>query len=319
MRYLALPLSVLILFAVFMDRVIAQQWPLIFPWEVYAESSSSIAPAFSYDYNCQYSDFDQSAFGEDRCIYPAGGKPAVLLAGDSNAAHFTGFFREMADDLGFVFRNATQSSCPPMLPGKLSWFPDRWHRYLAPCEHYREVLSKEVIRFDAVLIAGTWDSYDALGGNVFRKDTRMMVERFLSSVDRVVLIGKVPRMHGFDPECEVRSVRLSFIDCGTRFEIEQAEFSANLFLKKLADEYPDVDYIDARNMLCNENRCSPYLDGKPVYFNAGHLSMEGGAMIAREMIKRETEGYRVMQRAVQAISRLHQKPEIENSKVVTGD
>ena len=79
---------------------------------------------------------------------------------------------------------------------------------------------------------------------------------------------------------------MPFIQCGKRegysFKVEQA---ANQIILELATHYSNVQVLSLRERICSNGFCSPYLNNKPLYFDANHLSMEGSILIADADLK----------------------------------
>lgn len=43
-----------------------------------------------------------------------------------------------------------------------------------------------------------------------------------------------------------------------------------------------VKYLDVDRIICPGGTCNAYLDGRPVYFDAFHLSMDGSWLVGRK-------------------------------------
>ncbi|HEX7029824.1 MAG TPA: acyltransferase family protein [Gammaproteobacteria bacterium] len=280
-RYLAAPAA--FAFIVFTPALYAidHEVPGIYAWDRYRALDDATKAAFEYDFNCQYSSFDGKDFSEARCVHPQGADPDVLLIGDSNAAHYLGMLRVFAEHGGFSLRNATQSSCPPLFGVDIDWVNPL---YEAGCRTYRKVAAREAGKYETVILGGSWTYFEAASDGKFRESMAATVRDLASRVPRVVILAKAPTFRDYNRECDVRRLRLTFIDCEQRFRAGNRDFGINAFLRDLAEAIPNVHYFDIRHVLCGKD-CSPYIEGNPVYFDDGHISMEGSRVIGEVMLR----------------------------------
>lgn len=278
--YYMLPSTILLILSMVTIAAINSKNPSIFPWKKLKEVDAITLPAGAYKYNCQYSNFNSKVFRERRCVYPDNIKKAnAILIGDSNAAHYLGMMRVFAKTYGFSLRNATQSSCP-LVEGEFDWI---YPKYEKGCNVYRRYITKEAEKYDTVIIGLNGPDY--LDKQSFRKNFTKTINRLSASVKTVVLLGKVPTFPDYNKDCEIREIKLDGLNCAKRFDRLQQENRYNRFLKKIANEKKNVFYFGIRKVLCHGNICSPYLDGKPIYYNHGHLSMIGSQQIGEKLVK----------------------------------
>ena len=258
------------------------------PWNKrYREASAAMVErtkaAYSFKYNCQSSKFSARVFGDERCVFGArGGRDVdVILVGDSNAAHYVGMLRELSRAHGFAFRNATLSSCPPVFsPEQIYGARARRNE----CTAYRKAISTQVDPYGVVILGAQWTNHKRTPE--FKRDFEATVRELVRRRKRVVVLGMVPRFQSYGVGCEMRRLRLPVVDCRQRAESRAfVDRTTNAYLRRLADRYPTVEYMDVVPVLCPGGRCSPYLDGKPVYFDPGHLSMVGSTDIGRKMVQ----------------------------------
>ncbi len=244
------------------------------------------APAYEFSYNCQLSAFDPNILYSPRCIIPAPGQgelavtTGMLLWGDSEAAHYIGVIGQLAKRDGFRFRNATHSSCPPVFGGDYGG-----SRYKAGCDQFRpymrQVLLSGAIR--TVIISGAWSVYDANAG--FRKDLQDTIAALTTKGVRVVIIGEAPHFAGYNRKCELRGLRIGGLDCGDHLVVaDQGDSNINRYLASLARQDHQVTYLDIRHLICDNGMCSPYVDGRPVYYDSSHLSMDGSWLMGTKLL-----------------------------------
>ena len=51
------------------------------------------------------------------------------------------------------------------------------------------------------------------------------------------------------------------------------------------NDYPSVNILNAAEHLCDKTKCYEMLNGKILYRDNDHLSLEGGKLISKELIK----------------------------------
>jgi len=245
------------------------------------QQTEQILPASAYKYNCQFIQFDTKAYEDQRCVYPEHIQKAdVFLIGDSNAAHYLGMLRNFANDYGFSIRNATQSSCPLLLGGEFDWIDKR---YKKGCTLYRNTILAEAKKYDTVIIGGSWNYYYHKKG--FQENFINTINILSKNIKHLILLAKVPLFPGYDKNCEIKAKQLNHFNCSNKFDNNISDDVSNHFLQSIAKKYQNVDYFDIRKQVCHEENCSPYLDGFPVYYDGGHLSMHGSERIGEKMIE----------------------------------
>jgi peptidoglycan/LPS O-acetylase OafA/YrhL len=237
--------------------------------------------ALKFKYNCQESTFVPGLFRDANCVVGAKARgrkprPAALLVGDSNAAHYIGVLGAIAEDQGFSFRNATVSSCPPLFGS-----PDAYGKPTdrPGCTAYRNAVRRESKRYDYVFLGAQWAYHSKVPG--FERDLARTIKELKRRGQHVVVLGLVPRFRSYNRNCEARRLRLPAVDCRTRAEEgANANSRMNKRLKAIA-KANKAYYMDVVRVICPGGECTPYLDGQPVYYDDGHLSMTGSWEVGR--------------------------------------
>ncbi len=252
----------------------------IFPWEKLDQINSGVLPTEAYQYNCNYSISDSGIFVDNRCIFPEDtDKANVFLVGDSNAAHYLGMLRVFAKKYGFGIRNATRTACPLVSDGGYKWIDTEKRK---GCSQYRQKVFIEALKYDTVIIGLSWNYYYSKKG--FTREFEKMIDKLSKNINHIILLGKVPIFSTYNKECEARSICLSNLDCSTYFDNKLQEDISNHWLRKIAKKYSNIEYFDIRKQLCKNNKCSPYLNSNPVYYDSGHLSMTGSEKIGNSIV-----------------------------------
>jgi len=273
--YFIVPATIIVAISTFTTQAIKDKNEFIFPWEELNKVNSNMLSTDSYKYSCN--SHLQKVFSEDRCVYPEYAKEInAFLIGDSNAAHHLGMLRVFAENYGFSIRNATKNSCPPIFEGELDWIRGE------TCSEYRHAIYEESIKYNTVIIGGSWNYYHIRES--FKNRFEDQIDMLSKNVKHIILLGKIPVFPKYNQECEIRSVKLPNLDCENRFNHSFKDHQSNHWLRKIANKYSNIEYFDIRNHLCYDGTCSPYLNGQPIYFNHGHLSMKGSELIGENMI-----------------------------------
>lgn len=250
---------------------------------------NSTRPAIAYEYVCQRDELTNEELEGQRCIVglEQTGKsrePAVLLWGDSNAAHYVGVLGAFAKEAGFQFRNLEHSACPP-----ISWDPEAIvsAKWLDGCRKSLERVWSKIDHYDVLIIAASWPSYDARSPE--------FLSAFLDSVAQlarrgkhVILLGKVPVIVGYDRNCAEKAVVMSFLECDRQNMLGVGIERINKELSAFAEKTMGVEYYDVVAYLCPGGLCSAYAtDGEPLYYDTGHLSLPGSWALGEEIARRE--------------------------------
>lgn len=254
--------------------------------EALARVNEYTAPAFDFNYNCQRSKFDSKVLGEARCIVGEtpthkAAEPSILLWGDSEAAHYIGVMGTLAKNDHFRFRNATLSSCPPIFGGD---YGDGFRK--VSCDKFRPFMQRAILNsnYGAVVMSGAWSHY--FRNEYFKHDVEATIHSLVARKIRVIIVGEAPYLPRYNRECELRALRIGGVDCESRVvQQDRGMAPADAYLAELASSENGVYYLDVRSLLCRDGHCSPYLNGRPVYFNPTHLSMSGSWLIGEKLLQ----------------------------------
>ena len=242
-------------------------------------------PAFRYKYNCQSSKLEMERFRDPNCVIGADGvrkgtPPAAILIGDSNAAHYVGVLGAIAKHKAFSFRNVSVSSCPPLFGSRDAYgkSTDR-----PGCTKYRNAVKKSIDDYDYVFLGAQWSSHSKNPN--FERDLERTLRTIRKMGKRAVVLGMVPRFPSYNRNCENRRLRLPMVDCQARAgEGGNSNRKLNKQLQAIA-KVNHAYYMDVSRVLCTRTGCSPYLNDHPVYYDPGHLSMEGSWEIGQKLVE----------------------------------
>ncbi len=260
----------------------------------------------------------QKAFGEeswDFCsIYDSNKRPTVILLGDSNANHFfPGLSLAYAKD-GDNLLNLGHGLCPPLLDLDVSAGNTKM-----PCNAVAEKALAHAVNdpsIRTVVLSMMGEGYaegyrsatpvnpffirvssiadPALNTNlaVLEHSMRMTLARLSATNKKIVLLISAP-MLDFDPRTCVasRPWRITPLQLKTPCAMPQSEAKArgesfNLIVNKVAREFPRVTVADSAQELCDGNSCWALRDGKLLYRDAEHLSVDGAMYLSERLMRK---------------------------------
>lgn len=245
--------------------------------ELFAKTKRPAKPARSFNYVCQQSTLTSSDVTRPTCLINTENKSNVLLWGDSNAAHFVGMLGEIAKKNDFSFRNVTHSACPPLLKEPESFVIAK---DVKPCSISSDLVKGVLSEFEYLIISAQFDTYSEHDDfwNAFNETIEI-----LATTHKIILIGQVPRMSGFDNKCHLKSLRLNFLDCDDNLKIQNLDSTINSKLLSIAKNN-NVEFFNPTDYICTKGRCSPYINNKLIYTDSSHLSQEGSIELGKSII-----------------------------------
>ncbi|MBX9450571.1 MAG: acyltransferase [Mesorhizobium sp.] len=282
-RYLVVPGAAISALAAFL--ILSSGVP---PWiseERLARIENPVAPAFSFPFVCQASEITKDLASSADCVLGEADRPSVLLYGDSNAAHYVGAMRVIAEANGLTFRNLAHSSCPPINANPT---PFVYARYREPCIASLEVAEEVLSEYQTVVIGAAWAAYDAMDPRAFREQVAAQVDRLVTAGKSVVLLGLIPPQPRFDRACLAKRALLPLVDC-EQVRVREQVPEINVVLEEIASKYPHVWYLDPYPALCRNQRCLAYDSETPLYYDAGHLSMSGSEKVGQLWLRQIRE------------------------------
>jgi peptidoglycan/LPS O-acetylase OafA/YrhL len=247
-------------------------------------TTTDIRAVNEYKFSCQVSIFSNKLINEGRCLVGSKSAPSVLLIGDSNAGHLVGMLDELGTAQNVAIRNITHSGCPP--------FPDGLSDiYVKPsiaesCRLYNQAIWKEISKYKTVVVAAAWNYYWRLNTQGYISHLDDLVKKLSKNGKRVILVLQVPYFPNYDRNCHQKALLAGDLNCIERgTSSSNKETKINHDLAQFVRRHPNIEILTLRNVLCNSDGCSAYLKGMPLYYDSGHLSMQGSREIGRFLIR----------------------------------
>ncbi|WGV20414.1 SGNH hydrolase domain-containing protein [Pseudomonas putida] len=209
-------------------------------------------------------------------------KPDTLLWGDSNAAHYIGYLKAIAENEHFSFRNISHSSCPPVrvADGLIT------KAQADSCRAFNESAFEESKKYKTVIVGGAWERYAINGGQAQIAKT---IHELATNGNQVIIALNVPLFAGLDRMCTAKAIRFPGMDCKSRAVMpDNGDSEINKFLKEQASKYPNVATFDIRSHICKNGICSAYDKDFLLYYDSGHINMIGSEMIGKAAVKAGT-------------------------------
>jgi peptidoglycan/LPS O-acetylase OafA/YrhL len=250
---------------------------------------------------CEQND-DYKAF--EQC--QTGGKPEILVWGDSHAMHLVPGVVAVAGERGVL--QATRSACAPLVGLSFYNYPKKTLEWGESCLRFNDqVLEKlqQTPSIKLVILSGAFGGVgDLTNAGLERAADGSIVPASLSpdltvrhmaeTVDkiralgrRVILISSPPRSNYNIGSCLERQLtgKLSFgpnKDCRVPMTAARAlpPETDGLYLR--FPQEAGLDVIHLADGLCDKDECKIRLNGKWIYRDVGHLAYEGSEEIFKE-------------------------------------
>lgn len=121
---------------------------------------------------------------------------------------------------------------------------------------------------------------------VFKIGMTNTFEKLLSKNKHIIFVVDVPEL-GFDPRACVITRPFQFskkdICAVSRKEYDLRTEKYKKVIYSVLNDFPEVEVFDPTNLLCDNTWCNAIKDGKFLYFDPDHLSVEGSKYIIKNM------------------------------------
>ena len=231
-----------------------------------------------------------------------GRTPTLMVWGDSHADALMAAFDAQARTHGIAGIDATHGSCPPLLGVEVHEREDNL------CPALADAALALIERYDIrkVVLAGRWAGYAegrlyqaaappvvlrqvGAPASAFRGDNHAIfaaaLERTLARLSgegrQVYLVAPVPEVDRPVPDTLARAALFhrAVAFAPTRQAYDARQSFVRPTLDRLAHRYGAIE-IDPAGRLCGPGRCRLTLDGRPLYYDADHLSVYGAHFLA---------------------------------------
>jgi len=203
--------------------------------------------------------------------------PGILLWGDSHAAQLSLGLERAAAPAGAHIVVRTMGACSPAARGQVLAGADMTARRCADFNAATAAGLPVLTRtwsLRRVLLAGDWST----AGPGWDIRLEQVVARLRAVGFDVVLAQDLPMQPPTYAACVIRRPAR---DCAMPRETADARTASDdAVLRRIAARYPGVVFWSPRDTLCPRRRCMAVIDGKLLYRNRKHLTLDGSALLA---------------------------------------
>jgi peptidoglycan/LPS O-acetylase OafA/YrhL len=200
-----------------------------------------------------------------------------MLIGDSFANHSASFIDVLAKDAGLLIHDSSSGGHPILTRLTAE------NTYDLPPVYAEERLDY-ALQFEHIILATNWDTYKS-PENINYEWLLKTIEKITKHDIKVSVIISLPattRKH-------LHQLKLAKTSPIISVEKKDASLSKPIFLEshivlEMKRRYPNINYIDLRDVMCKDSRCAMTVNDTIVYRNPNHLNTSGAAMIGEKYL-----------------------------------
>ncbi|MFT5329978.1 MAG: peptidoglycan/LPS O-acetylase OafA/YrhL [Parasphingorhabdus sp.] len=205
--------------------------------------------------------------------------PAILLWGDSHAAQLSKGFEQAIGKSQIRVIIRTMGGCTPAGQPRMAG-PERQSEFVTQCAAFNDgsmAIARDLSahgNLRGVVIAGDWNSERAGWSGPLAGRLKQLASLGL----RTVLVTDIPLMPADFVNCTIRRGESA---CAlTRALVQQRSEESHFQLNRIAERYPDARLWSPLDGLCPAQLCPAAINGRFLYRNRNHLSVEGSLLLA---------------------------------------
>jgi peptidoglycan/LPS O-acetylase OafA/YrhL len=215
----------------------------------------------------------------------SGKRPMLFVWGDSYAAALYAGLNQLSDQHGYSVAEYTASACPPLIG-----FLQTDRRF---CTSINDFVIKKIadLKPDVVILHSTWSYGGPNELNAGLQETARQLKGL--KIRKIVLLGPVASWKGDGLSANVLDY---FYESGHSLIPPRTTYRSNEewtraledFLQKRAQEL-DIEYISARNIMCNDDGCLARIGDHGsdlTAFDNGHLTLPGALFVSDAILGR---------------------------------
>lgn len=226
----------------------------------------------------------------------------ILLIGDSHAEHFGGFVEYLAKSEGLTMQSKiTLGYCLPLLDMTPVEIKNGATKILTHCHENNSQTFENINKFKTVILAGFWAAPDVKRDSIFytqdtsfkpslsdsyetlRQQLYVTLQFIIERNVQPIIIQDSPAIERSVFYCSQKSMLSSFDeDCKTNIDIirQQQRIPEGIF-EDIKRDFPQVTFIDPKNIICDASSCYASLAGVPLYRDRNHLNGQGSILLAK--------------------------------------
>ncbi|MBC7979721.1 MAG: acyltransferase [Armatimonadetes bacterium] len=245
------------------------------------------------------------------CLLSKRRDPEVLLIGDSHAHQY---YHSLAAALGdksvlnvsapgcfpFVTASLQRGKCERETAQILNFIDSHPSIETVYLTGYFSFLMSGKLKFGNIEGRRVADDLTETDEVSFNEMGVRVISSIVASGKRVVIIGDIPDMIFMPNSCVTTSSNLvNMVRIGTERSsqdcaIDRGEFNNRIgpfdqAMQRLVSQFPQVEFFDPRPVVCDQQKCWAMRDGRPLYWNSDHLTIEGTDLVITEMLRQKPE------------------------------
>lgn len=214
----------------------------------------------------------------EACQFGAPGPVNSVLIGDSHAIALIGFLEQLLQGTDLSLLLVTRASTPFLLGSQTDEAFAGDQERIDRNEALTEYLSQGPM---TVFISAWWNSY--LQNMAFQGYFIDAIEWLLKQQHQVVVLGDVPELPSASyAHCLLKSMQDCSIDAQA---VRQRGENFSQLKQTVQERFPQVQWINPREAICDAQRCQTVLDGVPLYRDESHLNNVGSGEIGKLYLK----------------------------------
>lgn len=209
--------------------------------------------------------------------------PYFILWGDSQGDQHGPALDAVAREMGMGFLQLTRPGCAPIAPdpAESGWQSQAIQQCNASrAEAIARIVNDPKVAF--VVIAGRWSNETSLERAIAQ--LRQAVDRITAAGKPVLLVAPPGTFPNGGGRCLVRRAFMGADDSpctGTRAASDAEGVPTEDALRALAQGRTDVAVFAPRTLFCDESICHARLGDVPLYYDGGHLNVEGSLFLTK--------------------------------------
>lgn len=216
------------------------------------------------------------------CLHGAGKPVKLAIWGDSHALAWQPFAWALADSQGVASTAFVRDACRPALGYRI----DKPLLEERRCRQFNELVVKNLDGIETLVIASLWPVN--VTEAAFDRHFSATIAKLSRQVNRIVIIGRTPQLRDAVPHC-IAADAISACEI-TPAEYEMQAGSARSFLRSLAREYGNVEYVEVSRFFCGERSCPATKDGYGLFWDSNHVSTTAALAFASEYLAGKGRG-----------------------------
>ena len=211
------------------------------------------------------------------------GKKTVVLWGDSHGQHYTPLINELAKAAHLKLHVLATAGCSPNFLKSPDYIlgvnPDL-------CLHFKDEVLSGFDHYDAIIIAGRWDSGTEASRIKSINELNDNIQRLAHLGKPIYILAQVP---AFDRDVARRYIyrKIFGLPMRTHYVERASTVALNQYLKTDLAKYPNVFFVDPASILCesSSHMCQVVAGEDSLYRDPDHLTFAGSRDIGRMLLQ----------------------------------